>query len=132
MVDKRTYQRAQRLEDLATNQKHLVFFVCDLVAVFGPCSLKHIGFFLTRLLPKVSFEPSLALGLGRALGLVDSFPYEDTELYFRPLQGGRLTAFQKKRRYVDIPTLRAEMIAAMQACDPCRKALATMGSLYAP
>ncbi len=121
-------QRAQSLADLASSPKHLVFFICDLVAVFGPCSTSHLEFYLSRLLPKTLVNPRLELGLGHALGLVESFEHEGTELYFRPLQDGRLPAFQKKRKYIDIPTLRAEMLAAMQSCDASRAALARMGT----
>jgi len=38
--------RPVRIIDLAASLKHLLFFICDLVAVFGPCPSAHIAFYV--------------------------------------------------------------------------------------
>ena len=115
--------RAGRVPNLLTSPKHFLFFLCDLVSVFGPCPRHHIEFFLERLLQGSANDVTLMLGLGKALGLLNSLSLDERKLYYRPLQDGRLRSFQYTSKYIDMPSLRAKVVGAMQACPPCFPAL---------
>ena len=118
----------RRISNLLSSPKHLLFFVADLVTVFGPVSAKQVTVLLKLLNFHVEEDASFYLGLGTALGLLSSFRFSDSEVFFRPLDADRsLRTFQKTRSYISIPMLRARVVAAMQRCDTGRKALAHMG-----
>jgi hypothetical protein len=117
--------------DLGSNPKHLTFLVCDLIAVFGPCPAHHLTAAIEGITGKnaSSLDLSLCLGLALALGLIRSFHHDGMEMFYRPLDDGRLRAFQRRHRGLDIPTLRAEVLSAMLACPPSRAALDAFGAL---
>ena len=115
--------RARRVPNLVASPKHFLFFLCDLVSVFGPCPRHHIEFFVQRLLQGSANDVALMLGLGKALGLLSSLSLDDRELFYRPLENGRLRSFQYTKKYIDMPSLRARVVGAMQACPPCIPAL---------
>ncbi|MEX2138227.1 MAG: retron St85 family effector protein [Pirellulales bacterium] len=116
-----------RVSDLLSSPKHVLFFVCDLVAVFGPCPRDHMVANLKDLLgaraPEVDID--LYLGLGRAMNLLGSFRVADRDMFFRVLDDGRLSSFQR-RRHIDLSTLRAGVLSAMQACGLCDVVLAEL------
>lgn len=110
--------------EMLGNPKHLLFFVCDLVSVFGPCPREHIDDCLSVLLgTPATADTGLWLALGKAMGILSSFDFEGRDMFFRVLDGGRLLAFQRKRR-IDLPTLRSEVLSAMQGCEACSPVLA--------
>jgi hypothetical protein len=108
-------------KDFAESPKHLVFFICDLTAIFGPCPLDHISRIANELLPAGAnpLDAALYVALAKAMGILRSFPFEGEEYYYQPIKNGRLRAFQERRRYFDLPTLRAQVLAAMQSCKLC-------------
>ncbi len=118
--------KPMRVLDLEASPKHLIFFICDLVAVFGPCPREHIVGAVAELLPPgVHIDVDLYLGLGKAMKLLRSFQSEGEEMFFRVLVDGKLLAFQR-RRHLDLSTLRSHILSAMQACAPCAPALAEL------
>ena len=102
---------------LLNSPKHLLFFVCDIIAVFGPCPMTHISDTVHRIL-ETHIDINLYVALGKALRLLGSFPVAGMEHYYRRLEDGRLLAFQRKRR-IDLATLRSQVLSAMQKCEPC-------------
>jgi hypothetical protein len=118
-------RKAARVADLAASPKHLVFFICDIVAVFGPCPASHIKFAVQQIFgsrdPEIDVE--MYLGLGKAMRLLESFEHDGLAMFYRPLSQGRLPAFQRRRRDLDIPSLRAQVISVMQTCDACEPVL---------
>jgi hypothetical protein len=108
-------------KDFADSPKHLVFFICDLAAIFGPCPLDHINRIANELLPAGAnpLDAALYVALAKAMDILRSFPFEGLQYYYQPLKDGKLRAFQKRRRYFDLPTLRAQVLAAMQDCKLC-------------
>lgn len=110
-----------RIKDLASSPKHLLFFVCDLVSVFGPCPREHVELTVAELLGSIasaSVDTGLLLGLGKAMNLLGSFVFDGREMFFRKLSEGRLISFQRKR-HIDLTTLRSDVLSAMQACRIC-------------
>lgn len=111
--------KAARIADLTTSPKHLVFFVSDIVAVFGPCPMEHVTFAIDRILgPHTRVDVSFHIAIGCAMGIVQSFSFDGLTMYYRPLDDGRLPSFQKSR-HLDIASMRAEMLSVMQTCEPC-------------
>lgn len=113
-------QRA--VPDRAQSPKHLLFFICDVVAVFGPCSADDVLHLVIEILDE-EVDVGFYLGLGLATGLLQSLQFEGEEIYLRPLLAGRLPAFHRTKKFVDIPTLRARMIGAIQISARGRRAL---------
>lgn len=106
--------RAHRVEELAESPKHLVFFLADLVGIFGPCPKSHLAEYVRRILGR---EPvwtvDMLLGLASAMGLVEHLDSEVGEtLFVRPLTEGELRPFQETR-YLDLAALRAQVVGAM-------------------
>ena len=115
---------------LAASQKHLLFFICDLVAVFGPCSQTHVAATLIELQgPGSDQDVAMHLGLGKAMGLLGSFELAKDEYFYRVLNGGVLTSFHRTKHLRDLPTMRSEMLSAMQVCPPCSEVLAKLATL---
>jgi hypothetical protein len=119
--------RPGRVEVVAASPKHLLFFVCDLVSVFGPCPAAHVAGAVNEILEidLPQGEVAFYLALGTAMGLLGNFLSGGVELFYRRLQDGALIAFQRKR-HIDLATLRASMLSAMQSCRLCELPLAEL------
>ena len=123
----RVPKSTRRIKDLTSSPKHLLFFLSDLVTIFGPVSVNQVGSLLSLLGLPCTVNAAFHLGLGRAMGILRSFRLNDSEVFYRPLDSDHtLPAFQHTRRYISIPTLRACVVAAMQRCEPGRQALSQM------
>ena len=116
--------KERRVTALNASPKHLFFFVCDLVAVFGPCSETDVRDIARDVLQEEALDVGLYLGLGRATGVLESFHFDESELFLRPLDDGRLRSFHRTKKYIDIPTLRARMVGATQTSREGVRALA--------
>jgi hypothetical protein len=112
-----------RVTDLSSSPKHLLFFTCDLVSIFGPCPVEHVTFYLERLLGKNPESLVLYLELACAMGLLKAWRSGETVLYRRPLDEGNLLPFHYTKKHLGIPQLRAEVISVMQSIDTSRAAL---------
>jgi hypothetical protein len=119
---------ACRIPDLSTNQKHLLFFLCDLVAIFGPCPLQHIHYYVLELLTKLPV-PSCEnlLALASAMDLVRIIPDpRGTNMYLRKLAGDDLFSFRRKG-YIDFSSLRAQIVSVMIRIRHAKEAMETVG-----
>ncbi len=120
-----------KVRNLLDRPKHLVFFVSDLVSIFGPCPADYVNFFTQQVLGvRDSFEIPFLLGLGKAMGILNSFSIDGREMFYRPLTNGNLIPFQNPKVDIDFATLRARVVSAMLSCCPARKALEQMGAKH--
>lgn len=120
-------KRPKKISEIVKSPKHLMFFVFDLVTVFGPASAEHISHLLCLLNIPIGAATSLYLGLGKALGLLRTFTSHDTVYFFRPLNdNSELPAFQRTKRNINIPNLRVSVVSAMQRCESGRRILSDM------
>ena len=118
------------LRNLLDSRKHLIFFVCDLVSIFGPCPIDHVNYFIHHLLGNTaSIDLPFLLGLNKGMGLLESFLIDDREMFFRPLQAGNVVPFLVIR-HLNIPTLRTIVISGMLSCRPAQRALEQMEAEY--
>lgn len=122
-------ENSRRVNNLFASKKHLLFFICDLVAVFGPCSVDHIDFLASEVfkekVPEITLM-LLMLGLGKAMNLLESFKFGNLNLFYRPLKNGKIKSFQNTGKYIDLFTLRARIVGAMQSFESGAKVLKTL------
>ena len=118
-----------RIPDLSTSPKHLLFFICDLISVFGPAPLTHIEFYVQEILKKAPTLSCAALiGLATTMRLIRKITDPlGSEMYYRPLDDGKLESFQK-RKYLSLPSLRASIVSVMLTIEDARGALELIGS----
>jgi hypothetical protein len=121
-----------RVANLAASPKHLLFFICDLVAIFGPCPAAHVAYYVQRLLGGEQRSVPTLLGLATAMGLLKSFGTGgEVELFHRPLAHGNLPVFHYTKKHLGIPTLRAKVLSVMQTLDVATQALRGLKETYA-
>lgn len=118
-----------RIPDLSLSPKHLLFFLCDLVAVFGPCPLRHVEYYVKKILGK---QPKMSctnlLPLAEAMGLIKAVTdAHGTKLYHRRLGDVELFSF-RYTGYIDVASLRAQILGALLRIAPARNALETAGT----
>ncbi len=113
-----------RVKDLSNSPKHLVFFICDLISIFGPCPIRHIEFYVERIVGKNLGLLALYLELAGAMGLVRASKSERGDiLYHRPLHDGKLLPFHYTKKHLGIPQLHAEVLSVMQVIETSKAAL---------
>lgn len=118
-----------RIPDLSASPKHLLFFICDLISVFGPAPLTHVEYYVEKILGKApTLSCATLIGLATAMGLVRKITHPlGSEMYYRPLDDGKLASFQN-RRYLSLPSLRARIISVLLTIEDARSALHLTGS----
>jgi hypothetical protein len=113
-----------RVADLSTSPKHLLFFICDLVSIFGPCPASHIELYVESIVGKRIDSVPLLLALAHAIGLIEStLSAEQQSFYYRPLRDGALLAFHYTKKNLRLAQLRAEVLSVMQVIDSSKAAL---------
>ena len=96
-IDRIERSGSVKIADLATSPKHLLFFLCDLIAVIHPATSQMVEYYLQRIAPSILTSgisvPTL-LGLATAMDLLRA----------KTLTGGR--AFAVERRTLTSASLR--------------------------
>ncbi|CAN5896463.1 hypothetical protein BH24GEM1_BH24GEM1_01900 [soil metagenome] len=116
--------RPAEITDLSASPQHLVFFLADLVSVFGPCPKSQIDRLAEAILGR-SLVPDSALLLALAAGMevLKTFQMGGQEFYYRPLDDGTLSSFHRTRKFADVGSLRAEVVGTMLALPETRALL---------
>lgn len=113
-----------RIKDLSTSPKHLLFFICDLVAIFGPCPSSHVALYVENILGQKHESVAMFLGLATAMGLLRCFhSVRHLELFYRPLNDGNLPVFHFTKKHLGIPSLRAKALSVIQTVAVAETAL---------
>lgn len=109
-----------KVSDLAMSRKHLLFFLCDLVAVIAPTTVEVISYFMERIaptVPVVDLEITLLVGLAEAMGLLrkDSIVVGGgvEVTFFSPAKTEALQHPYHRIRWVNLSELRAEFISGL-------------------
>lgn len=104
--------------------KHILFLLCDLVAIAGPLTSEHCEYYLAQILGSHGgWDTQSLLELARALDLLDVILVGSEErLYYRPLTDGKLQSFQKERR-LELSDQRAAFLSVYQTIPEARSAL---------
>lgn len=109
---------ADEITSFADRPKHLLFFLCDLMAVIGPSPASHASYYVERVFGGTHGAWSIEsmLGLAESLGVLKSVIHGGFEerLYYRPLDDGSLKSFQHPTRMFVLPEERARFIEVYQ------------------
>jgi hypothetical protein len=101
-----------KVSDLVNSRKHLLFFLCDLVAVIAPATMESIGYFTGMIAPTApgaDLELKLLVGLAEAMGLLrkDIVATADgsTTIFFSPAKTDALQHPYHRIRMVNMSGL---------------------------
>ena len=102
-----------KVSDLVNSRKHLLFFLCDLVAVIAPATIEGIGYFMGKIAPSAptaDLELTLLVGLAEAMGLLrkDAIATAggSSTIFFSPAKTDALQHPYHRIRMVNLPELR--------------------------
>jgi hypothetical protein len=117
--------------DIPANRKHLLFFICDLVALVQPASVELVQALVRRALddePAAREVPAL-LGLALAMKLLSYIEAgAPASGYYRSLPAGLHRPFHR-RRFLDLPSERAKYLSVLQLIPEARDLLNTISGL---
>jgi hypothetical protein len=121
--------RSTKLSDLSTSPKHLLFFICDLVAVIYPATVKMISHYLAEIAPSVFTSdiniPTL-IGLGIAMKLLRSYTAESgdqPETYFAPAENTGASRPYHHGPFLYLEAQRAKHASVLLAIPQAKAAL---------
>ena len=113
--------KSEKVSDLARSRKHLLFFVCDLIAVLAPTTIDAIEFFMSKIAPTVravDLEITLLVGLAEAMGLIrkDEVRVEGRLVtFFSPTDTEALQHPYHRIKWVSLAELRTEFLSGLQS-----------------
>ena len=116
-----------RIADLSASPKHMLFFLCDLVAVCGPATVTDLEYYVSQILEgQPEWSIMSLVGLARAMDLINSHDVGGVEYYIRPLEDGLLRTFERKRPFVDLAAERARLMGALLRTGEGREVMAVI------
>ena len=121
--------RAVKISDLASSPKHLLFFLCDLIAVIHPATIKMVEYYLERIAPSVlgsSIKVPTLLGLAVAMDLLHAkvvIVDEEEETFFWPSKATAIARPFHHRSSLDLPSQRAAQAAVLLTVPEAIKVL---------
>jgi len=124
--------RAVKISDLAASPKHLLFFVCDLIAVIYPATVNMVEFYLSRIAPSILLSdinvPTL-IGLAAAMGLLKAAPFSidgQDETFLWPALPHAVEHPFHNPRPVDLPSQRAAHVSILLTMPEARSVLQSL------
>ncbi len=113
-----------RITDLSKSPKHLLYFICELAGIFGPCPIDHIQFYVKEIIGEINSDQiSLLTSLANAMNLINSLVSSSGEsLFYQPLSNGKLITY-RLTPYFTLPSLRAKVLSVMQTIGPANEAI---------
>lgn len=118
--------RGQKIESIAKSPKNLLFYLCDLASVVGPCSSNIVNYYAERTIGDAGrYNVTALLELGTVMKLVSSLSFEDRVFYF---QSPNWKPFHF-RRFLDLPLERAAQLSALQLIPEARNILERIGDI---
>jgi hypothetical protein len=123
-----------KISDLASSTKHLLFFICDLLAVIHPATMEMVDYYLGRIAPSILSSgisvPTL-LGLGVAMGLLrtnELKTHSGAQTFFSPATSDALSRPYHHRRLLNLPSQRAAHVSVLLAVPEARTVLDNLRS----
>lgn len=122
--------KTAKLSDLAESPKHLLFFLCDLVAVIYPATTKMVEYYLGRIAPSTQSSninvPTL-LGLAVALGLLRKHAMSaaggPSPTFLFPAADNAVAHPFHHKPLLDLPSQRAEHVSVLLKIPAAKLAL---------
>jgi len=112
---------SEKISDLARNRKHLLFFICDLVAVIAPTTIDALETFMARIVPSIPTKRlnlTLLVGLAEAMELIrkDDLNVDGKVVtFFSPASNEALQHPYHRIRWVSLAELRSEFLSGLQS-----------------
>lgn len=119
--------KAISADQIVAKPKHLLFLICDILAIIGPATFDQCSSLLEKILessPKWDLET--LLGLAVSLELIHREERAGQYLYSRPLSNGKLDSFQHREMF-DLSRQRARFLSVIQTIPAARIALGLHG-----
>ena len=113
--------KPEKISDLARNRKHLLFFICDLVAVLAPTTIDALEFFMAKIAPSVptaKLNVTLLVGLAEAMELIrkdDVTVGGKVVKFFSPKNSEALQHPYHRIKWVSLAELRTEFLSGLQS-----------------
>lgn len=120
---------ALRLSDLATSPKHLLFFLCDLLAVIQPATMDVLEYYAGEIAPSTlsgDINIPTLIGLAVAMDLVrpQTLHIGGTDsTFFTTLRANALEKPFHHKRMIDLPSQRAVHVSVLQTIPEARAVL---------
>jgi hypothetical protein len=122
--------KSAKIQNLADSRRHLLFFLCDLVAVTYPVTLPMLEFYVNRIVTMANggrLEIATLIGLAESMGLLRSFRIEaerEIRTFYAPMSSDALDAPYHHHMLLDLPSLRAQHVSALMTINDAKLALA--------
>jgi len=121
--------KATAVTDLGEDPRHLLFFLCDLVAIVQPATRHALASLVEQILgPEKAQDVDRLLSLARAMGLVTVSPLGGADEFYLSAGEGLVRPYHRSH-FVDLPSERAKYLAAIQLIPAARDALAAASKL---
>jgi hypothetical protein len=124
--------KTTRIEDLSQSPKHLVFFICDLVAVIGPATTSMIEYYIQSIVPGISpNEINTLISLGSSVNLIRQVELHlngAKDIFFYRTFDDALTRPFHHKRFLDLPSRRADHLQVLQTIPEANQALQELGA----
>jgi len=118
-----------KISDLATSPKHLLFFLCDLIAVIHPASVEDIEYYLGRIAPSIlssSINIPTLIGLATAMNLLRKRTIDIAGHQLEFLSPASVTAVEHPfhhSRFLDLQRQRATHMSVLLAIPDAKVVL---------
>jgi hypothetical protein len=120
--------RSVGMSDLGSSPKHLLFFLCDLIAVIYPATPDMIKYYVGRIAPKLAKEAKVdtLIGLAEAMGLIRAHGItigEQKQVYFSPMAHDALERPFHASPGLDLQSQRAAHVSVLLSIDQAKRVL---------
>lgn len=122
--------KSVKVHKLADSRRHLVFFLCDLVAVTYPVTLVMLEFYVGRIIGNgdgAQVEIATLVGLAESMDLLRSYRTEingTVWTFYAPTSINALDAPYHHHMLLDLPGLRAQHVSTLMTIGDAKLALA--------
>ena len=120
--------RSVAIPDLSSSRKHLLYFLCDLIAVIHPATVEIVNYYLERIAPKLSGAEDVhtLIGVAEAMGLLAARTInsgEKPQVFFSPAAHDALERPFHEDPRLDLQSQRAAHVAVLQSVDQAKAVL---------
>ena len=113
-LDRIDVTKPPKVSNIQGEEKYLLFLLCDLITVMGPCSLDDLNFYVSRIAPgTVTSTTDRLVSLGLTLKLLESVSVDQETKFSRQMHVDHYPSLQVTN-YYQLPMLRAKVLNAMQ------------------
>lgn len=122
--------KSANVQNLADSRRHLLFFLCDLVAVTYPVTLPMLEFYVGKIITMADgTRPEIAtlVGLAEAMGLLRKDAIQvgkESWTFYAPSSNDALDSPYHHHMLLDLPGLRAQHVSALMKINDAKFALA--------